>query len=95
MSSYGKMEDAMNGLGLILDACDMIRAKNRCSECPIVGCIDVDALYEIGDEVTKATWIEFFDLAEECDNYISEDDYIADIADMARKGERDDIYIGE
>lgn len=85
----------MNGLGEVASACEIIESAGRCEECPLfcVNCVTESSLYEVAEDVTKGNWDDFFDLAKETDKCMDEADYIAYLADNARKGERDEQYI--
>lgn len=93
MKNNEKIEILFEGMRYIMTACDTIDNAGRCEECPILGyCIKDTTLEAIAEEATMGWLTEFLELAEETDNNISEADYIADLADRARKAERDEWY---
>lgn len=84
----------MDALGDMLHNCDTIKEHGACERCPMrIYCIDDGVTFEqIACDASKGTLIEFYDLADDLENYVSEEDYIADLADRQRKMERDEYY---
>lgn len=77
----------------IFDACVAIEAAGGCERCPLkYACIRDSSTEYFFDSVTMGAIEEMLDFADDVENFISEDDYIADLADMQRKGERDEYY---
>lgn len=91
MSNLEKAEMLHDAQMMALDACDIIKDAGACDRCPMY-CIEDSSWWEIADSKTKDQIAEFFGLAEDIDSYISEADFIADLADMQRKAERDEWY---
>lgn len=91
MTAYDKMEYLYEASAMTLDACDIIKGAGACDRCPMF-CIEDDSLFEIADTKTKGNMAEFFGLAQDIEDYVSDEDYIWDQADEARKAERDEWY---
>ena len=91
MTNHEKAEMLIEAQKYVIDACDIIKDAGACDKCPLY-CIEDDSWFEIADVKTKGEIEDFFGLAQDIDNYISEEDYIWDHADMERKAERDEWY---
>lgn len=91
LTNEERVETITEGMAIVLDACEKIRSADNCGDCP-VHCIEADEFYTIADCVTKERWSRFFELAEMSDGYMSLEDQMYDLADMQRKGERDEWY---
>lgn len=91
MTNLERMEVVMDAHAFVLDACDKIKSGGACDKCPIC-CVEDTSYWDLADTATRRDLIEFFGLAQDCDEYISDADYEADLADMERKAERDEWY---
>lgn len=86
-------QDFIESGGYIFDACVAIEAAGGCERCPLkYACIRDSSTEYFLDSATMGAIEEMLDFADDVENFISEDDYIADLADMQRKGERDEYY---
>ena len=93
MTDRQKMERAIAALEDIFDACGFIKDAGACDKCPMKNyCIEETTVDEFIDSVPKWMLEETFGLAEDVGDFISEEDYIYDLADRERKGERDELY---
>ena len=93
MTNKEKMGRAIKALEDIFDACGWIKDAGACDKCPFkYTCIEETTVEKFIDETTKWSLEEAFDLAADIGDYISDEDYIYDLADRQRKGERDEFY---
>ena len=90
MNSLDRMEMLYDAEMMVLDACDVIKGAGKCDRCPMY-CIEDDSWWDIADSKTKGQIAEFFRLADSIRDFVSDEDYIADLADIQRK-EIDDWY---
>lgn len=81
-------------LGEVYDACGYIHDMGGCDKCPIKhNCLDETTVTEFANFCTKGTVKEMLDFADDVEKYVTADeDYIYDLADRQRKGERDEYY---
>lgn len=88
-----KAREFIDYLGEVYDACGYIHEMGGCDKCPIKhNCLDETTVTEFANFCTKGAVKEMLDFADDVENYISEEDYIYDLADRQRKGERDELY---
>ena len=81
-------------LGEVYDACGYIHDMGGCDKCPMKNnCLDETTVSEFANFCTKGTVKEMLDFADDVEKYVTTDeDYIYDLADRQRKGERDELY---
>lgn len=81
-------------LGEVYDACGYIHDMGGCDKCPMKNnCLDETTVTEFANFCTKGTVKEMLDFADDVEKYVTADeDYIYDLADRQRKGERDEYY---
>lgn len=93
MTNRQKMERAIAALEDIFEACGSIKDAGACDKCPLKHfCIEDTTVDEFCDSATKGMLVETFGFADDVEEFISEEDYIYDLADRERKGERDELY---
>ena len=86
--------DFIDYLGEVYDACGYIHDMGGCDKCPMKNnCLDETTVTEFANFCTKGTVKEMLDFADDVEKYVTADeDYIYDLADRQRKGERDEYY---
>lgn len=79
---------------VMIEACEVIEDADGCHRCPLRSCcLDVTSFKVIGEVLTEDMVDEFLSYSDYIEQPpITEDDIIADYADMARKAERDEYY---
>ena len=94
MKNEKYVDRLMDALEDMLHNCDVIKDNGGCGKCPMkIYCIEDEVTFEqIACDASKRTLLEFYDFADDMENRVSEEDYIADLADRERKGERDELY---
>lgn len=79
---------------VMIEACNVIDDAGGCHRCPLYDCcLDVTSFKTIGEVLTEDMVDDFLRYSDHIEHpAITEDDIIADYADMARKAERDEYY---
>lgn len=76
----------LNAVDLAFSACETIQEVGACDRCPLFAtCLEESNFIEVATSFNKDHWAEFLGLSDDAVNYVSEQDYIADIADRERK----------
>ena len=88
-----KASEFIDYLGEVYDACGYIKDAGGCDKCPMKNnCLDETTVTESANFCTQGAVKEMLDFADDVEDFISEEDYIYDLADSQRKGERDEYY---
>lgn len=76
----------INAVDLALSACENIQEAGACDRCPLFGtCLDDNSFLDVATSFNTDHWKDFLGLSDDVIDYISEQDYIANRADMERK----------
>lgn len=90
-----KNKELIEELTAICEACETIKCADACEKCPLERrevCIDYIDFKVVCGDLTEHLLKEFFDLADDIEYPITDEDVIAGYADMQRKAERDEYY---
>lgn len=94
MTKSKKRTDAeriIEAIDIATAACEIISENSACRNCPLRSvCLEETSLADVYRDATESMFREFLGFADDVGHYIDEQDYIADLADTARKGERDE-----
>lgn len=74
-------------LDLLMSACNTINDAGACEQCPLrlTNCLEETSFADIYYDLPMGSVEEMLGLADDVADYISEEDYIADLADRERK----------
>lgn len=92
MIAWAVADRLVTTLNEVFENCGYVQDEGACDECPLrLSCLDETPVCEFADTMSRDKIEEFLNYAEMVENNsnISEEDYIANCADMQRK---DDVW---
>jgi hypothetical protein len=83
-------QEILNMMDYLDSCCQTITEGGGCTKCPLwATCLDDNDFTDVANSFNKNHWDDFIALAEDIEDYVSDEDMRANEADMRRKGERD------
>lgn len=84
---YKETKEIMKALDVMISACNAITEAGACDACPLnlTNCLEDTSFADICYDMPMRSVEDMLALSDDVQNYISEEDYIADLADRERK----------
>ena len=84
---FKETRQIMSALELMISACHNISEAGACDKCPLhyTECFESATFADVCNEVPMGSIDDMLALSDDVQDYISEQDYIADLADRERK----------
>lgn len=81
-----EVKEICKALDLLFGACQNIQEAGACEQCSLrVNCLECTSVNDVACDAPLSSFEEFLGLSDDVLNYVSEEDYIADLADRERK----------